>query len=318
MSPVAESKEARHNTETKTLPDAAHGPGWGRYEPGLGRELAYYLTPLSGWWSTIAVLTFVGTVGGWAASHLFLAKWYRAEAIIRPMTAQETIGMMQGYTVGAGGGVFNNVIGSEYNASVAEQDITILRSYTFLTNLARKHKLETLLLEDVQLPRDAHKSWVIYRMLRSRSTARYSVKTGNVSLTYLDKNRKRAQKILEWEIKDLRRILRAREVRNAAAAASSLEQQVRNVSDALLARQLYELIARQIQREKIAEVQADFAFEVLQPAVVPDRPALPHNARNGLLVGFIAFCAVCGSIVFWNLIRPAGPATGSEAEAERG
>lgn len=254
----------------------------------------------------IAIVTLVATVGGWAASHLLLTRLYRAEAIIKPMSAEQTMGLMEGLVMGGGSGPWSAFMGSEYNASTAEEDLTILGSYTFLTNLVKKHHMEAQILKHTKLGPNTDKSWVVYRILRSRFGNKYSSKTGDLTLTYLDKNRRRAAEVLGWEISDLRQILRAREVRNASAAASSLEQQVKNESDTLLARQLYELIAKQIQREKLAEVQADFAFDVLQPPVTPDHPAWPHNTLNGLLVGFLTFCTLSGIIVFWNLISPAG------------
>lgn len=323
---MAESNEARKSARTgewsgsRPLAQAgAYGSDWGRYEPSLLREVAGYLAPLRRWRRTIAIVTFVATVGGWAASHLLLTRLYRAEAIIKPMSAAQTMGLMQGLAIGGGSGPWSTLMGSQYNSSAAEEDLTILGSYTFLTNLARKHHMEADLLKHEKPRSGADESWMVYRTLSSRFVNKYSSRTGNLTLTYMDKNRRRAAEVLGWEISYLRRILRAREVRNASAAASSLEQQVKNVSDTLLARQLYELIAKQIQREKLAEVQADFAFDVLQPPVSSDHPAWPHNTLNGLLVGFLTFCAVCGTIVFWNLIRPAAGdhsrAAGSAPEA---
>lgn len=291
---------------------------WGWYEPSLLREVVGHLAPLCRWSRTIAIIAVVATVGGWAESHLLLTKLYRAEAIIKPMSAEQTMGLMQGLVMGGGSGPWSALMGSQYNSGAAEEDLTILGSYTFLTNLAKKHRMEAQILGHARLRSGADRSWMVYRILSSRFSNKYSINSGNLTLTYLDKNRRRAAKVLGWEISDLRQILRAREVRNASAAASSLEQQVKNVSDTLLARQLYELIAKQIQREKLAEVQADFAFDVLQPAVTPDHPAWPHNTLNGLLIGFLTFCAVCGAIVFWNVIRPAGPASSSEGDGDRG
>lgn len=320
---VEESKEARRNVTgregdgSRPLARTAIQQEWDGYELGLGREILDYLAPVRRQWRIVAILTFVATISGWAMSHLLLTKLYRAEAIIKPMTPQQTLGLMQGYTLGVGDGLFSSFMGSQYNAGTAEEDITILGTYTFLTDLAKEHHMDEELLEHEKPRNGADKSWMVYRILRSRFENTYSSKTGNLTLTYLDKNRRRAAKVLGWEITDLRQILRAREVHNASAATSALEQQVKNVSDTLLARQLYELIAKQIQREKLAEVQADFAFEVLQPPVTPDHPAWPYNALDGLLVGFFTFCAASGVIVLWNLIRPARLGTSSEAMADR-
>ncbi len=48
------------------------------------------------------------------------------------------------------------------------------------------------------------------------------------------------------------------------------------------------MIAAQIQREKLAEIEADFAFTVLQPPVSPDLPVWPRVMVNALGAGSIA------------------------------
>jgi len=82
--------------------------------------------------------------------------------------------------------------------------------------------------------------------------------------------------------------VRSREVHNAADAVASLNQRLKTISDTFLIREIYELIAAQIQRQQLAEIEADFAFTVLQPPVAPDLPVWPRVLVNALAGGFIA------------------------------
>jgi capsule polysaccharide export protein KpsE/RkpR len=116
-----------------------------------------------------------------------------------------------------------------------------------------------------------------------------------MTMSFEDPSRERARRILGYEIDDLRERLRSREVRNAADAVASLNQQITRISDSLLKQEIYQLIATQIQREELAAVEADFAFTVLQPPVAPDLPVWPRVLVNTLGAGFIAL--ICLSIV---------------------
>jgi len=93
--------------------------------------------------------------------------------------------------------------------------------------------------------------------------------------------------VLGWYLEALRERLRSQEVQSAALAAKSLEDEISRTSDSLLQSQLYELLARQIQREKLSQVEADFAFKVIEPPVVPDAKFSPHVARAAMLTGLL-------------------------------
>jgi hypothetical protein len=52
---------------------------------------------------------------------------------------------------------------------------------------------------------------------------------------------------------------------------------------------LYDLIAKQIQKQQLAEVEADFSFVMIEPPVVPDRPFRPNVTRNCVMVLLLSF-----------------------------
>jgi hypothetical protein len=114
-----------------------------------------------------------------------------------------------------------------------------------------------------------------------------------------------AQRVLGFYLDSLRDKLRNEEVQAGASAAASLEEEVRKSSDALLQTQLYELMARQIQRQKIAEVQSDFAFKVVEPPVVPDNYFSPKARHNATLAASITLALVCIWILASDFIRRA-------------
>ena len=210
-------------------------------------------------------------------------------AIIKPMTPQQTAGHLQGLLGGGNLGMLGDLVGSQYNSDAAQEYITILTSFSFITAMVERHHLEAEILpRGKSWPSLDARQWAIYRIMLARLRCDYSVKNSSMTMSFEDPSRERARRILGYEIDDLRERLRSREVRNAADAVTSLNQQITRISDSLLKQEIYQLIATQIQREELAEVEADFAFIVLQPPVSPDLPVWPRVLINALGAGFLA------------------------------
>jgi hypothetical protein len=227
-----------------------------------------YAVVLGRWWRAIAVTTLVVAAVVGLVSKFVLPKWYQAVAIIKPVPEPAVESRMEG-GMGALGGDLGALIGIQGDADVvAEEDMTVLTSFAFNTAVAERHGLVKPLLkgtkyEDADVnSREA--KWAVYYELKGRLDLDYSLQTGNLTLYYEDPDPATAQRVLSYYLNDLRDRLRQRAIRDARAAVTSLEAEARNSSDPLLAQNLYTLIARQVEREKLAQVQADFAFKVLE------------------------------------------------------
>jgi hypothetical protein len=258
-------------------------------EPGYGDDLRDYLAPLRRDWMSVAIISIIAALVAFAFSRYHLTRWYQAVAIVKPMTPQQTAGHMQGLLGGANLGMLGDFVGSQYNSDAAQEYITILTSFSFVTALVERHHLEAEILPPDKSYADADaRQWAIYRIMLQRLRCDYSVKNSSITLSFEDPSRERARRILGYEIDDLRERVRSREVHNAADAVASLNQRLKTISDTFLIREIYELIAAQIQRQQLAEIEADFAFTVLQPPVAPDLPVWPRVLVNALAGGFIA------------------------------
>jgi capsular polysaccharide biosynthesis protein len=258
-------------------------------EPGYGDDLHDYLAPLFCHWKLLAIVTVIATLAAFAFSKFQLTRWYQAIAIIKPMTPQQTAGHLQGLLGGGNFGMLSDFVGSQYNSDAAQEYITILTSFNFVTAMVERHHLEADILPlGKSFPNLDARQWAMYRGMLGRMRCDYVVKNSSMTLSFQDPGRDRARRILGYVIDDLRERLRSREVRNAADAVASLNQQVKEISDSLLKQEIYDLIATQIQRQQLAEIEADFAFTVLQPPVAPDLPVWPRSTVNALGAGFVA------------------------------
>jgi len=267
-------------------------------EPGYGADLRDYLAPLLQHWKLLASVTMLATVAAFTFSKYCLTRWYQAIAIIKPMTPQQTAGHFQGLLGSANLGMLGDLVGNQYNSDAAQEYITILTSFSFVTAMVERHHLAAEVLPSREAYADSDaRQWAVYRVMLRRLQCEYSVKNSSITLSFEDPSRERARRILGYAIDDLREKLRSREVRNAADAVASLGERVGKISDTLLAREIYDLIAAQIQRQQLAEIEADFAFAVLQPPVAPDLPVRPRATINALGAGFAVLMLVSISIL---------------------
>ena len=87
----------------------------------------------------------------------------------------------------------------------------------------------------------------------------------------------------------LSEFLRQRTLEEAAAQQAQLSQQLARTTDPLLKNRLYELIARQIEKETLAKVQKYFSFNVIDAAFVPEKKFKPKRAQICILSVVVAF-----------------------------
>jgi hypothetical protein len=222
-------------------------------------------------------------------------KLYRAEAVITPTAPGDDseLGLSSmGGLGGAGGlGMILGFGGAGDNVVTAQRYIAIMQSYDFGVSLAKRHGLAAQLSDAPMSP------WQVHKTLNGRFSSDYDYKSGNLTLYFIDPEPARAKAILGLYLDSLRDKLRNEAVQTASAAALSLQDEVRRTPDALLQNQLYELMAHQIQREKLAQVQANFAFKVVDPPVVPDNYYAPSAHKAAVLTGALALFALCGFFI---------------------
>ncbi len=210
-----------------------------------------------------------------------MTPWYQATAIIEPVPEGAVENRVEGGIGGFAGGGMSSFLMSTGMDSQAQEYLTILRSYTFNTGVAMRHNLTDDLLQDEKRPKTERKlKMKLFDILKGRFKVDYSIQGHNLSVHFIDLDPIKAQEILQYYLDDLRELQRQEAIRNAAAAIQSLEKEALSTGDSLLRENLYALAARQVERQKLAEVEADFAFKVLEAPVSPDRPYSPRALIN--------------------------------------
>jgi len=285
---------------------------------GEGIDLLPYLLILRDSWRMIVGAMAVTLVATFLITKYMITRSYRAMAILRPTPRLATQGRLAGLAIPDSLGSFAGLL-SGRASDEAEEYSTILRSFAFTNALIEQHHIEQRPAGISFNPLsylgsgENDPQWSRYRLMESQFSCEYSPKTGNITLLYEDRSAAGAQRVLDYYIDDLRDQLRRRDVQDATTAIASLKAEARATSDYLLQTQLYELIARQMQQLKLAEVQADFAFAVLEPPIAPRkayRPSLSFDCALAALLG--AFAASV-----WVLAIPRRPRLARSQELSR-
>lgn len=225
-------------------------------------------------WKLLACATSVATLGCAFLAMFVMPKWYRAEAVLRPVSEvmpNRLAAMEQPLNV-------SSLVEQILPTSRAEELMSTVESFQFSLAMVKNHNLERGLLGTKHWrPWNQHPdpSWEIFRTLQKRFSCDYSISTGNLTLYYQDRDRMLAQSILGFYIDDLRAKLREEQVRTTTATAKSLRDEAGSTPDTLLQQQLFQLIADQLQQQKLAMVDANFAFKVIDAPKASDKPYSP-------------------------------------------
>lgn len=270
----------------------------------------HYVDLLRARWILITTLTIGIGLGYGLYTKYLTVKWYRAQATITPVPPEEGLSMGTGtagdMVGGLGGGIASLLGGGGADTiTLAERYTAIMNSYAFTTDLVNKYHLEHSIIGVQSKNAPIVTKWSVHMKIADRFSTEYDFKSGNLTMYFMDPSPAEAQRVLGYYLDSLRDKLRNEEVQAGASAAASLEEEVRKTSDALLQTQLYELMARQIQREKLAQVQSDFAFKVVEPPVVPDNYFAPKARQTATLAAAITFVLVCGWVLGSDFVRRA-------------
>jgi len=314
------------NPREETIPNGSrYYPAWDGRDPRRRREgeidvLGLYARTLLRWPKTIAIAVLLVAGVTAVASKFYLTRWYKAGAIIRPVSQsalqEQLTGLGTAFGSGGAGisGILGSVSGGAGGSGDAQEFVGILNSFTFLRAVILKHNLMTDLLPDErpslrEFKSSRHLQWLAYRRITSRLTVEYEIKTGNISLALEGTDPARAEVVMGYVIDDFRELLRRKQIEDVRAAIASLNQQAALTSDVTLQSALYQLIADQIQREKIAEVQSDFAFTIIEAPSASDIKVWPPTLLLCLLAGLLTFCAAAACIL-WAGSEPPGESAG--------
>lgn len=106
-------------------------------------------------------------------------------------------------------------------------------------------------------------------------------------------------------VKDINAVMREREAKIARNNIQFLQQQVDKAKSAELKTSMFALIQEQYEKMMLAEVNADFIFNIIDPAIAPEKRDSPNRSLIVIFaVTLTGFLLLCSYLMVFMLLPP--------------
>jgi len=254
-----------------------------------------------------------------AGISLLLPNIYRAEVVMVAAQSEDDKG---GGLTSALGGLASLAGVSLGGGGSVEENLAVLKSRDFLWQFAQEKKLMPILFEDewdaarkTWKESDPHKQpgqMDVYRLFSGLLTVSQDKKSPliTVSVEWRD-----AQLAAEWAnelVTRLNAYLAQRTITRSENNLKYLNEELTRTPIEEMRKTLFDLIASEQKNAMLAHTQKEFAFRVIDPALVPDKKAKPKRALIVILAGLAAtFFAI-----IWAFLRDGLRSAGQDPEQQ--
>lgn len=111
--------------------------------------------------------------------------------------------------------------------------------------------------------------------------------TGVINIEYEFISPVLAKKWVDLIVEEINQTLRQEKIAESKRSIEFLELQLQKTNVAEMKRVFYNLIEEQTKSMLLAEVQEDYAFKVIDPAVVPEKKSSPKRATMCIIIAFM-------------------------------
>lgn len=259
-----------------------------------------------GKWLIIAI-TAVFAIGS-VAYALWLPDIYRTEVLLSPAEEEDSAGGGLGAGLGQLGslaGLAGINLGSSSGTLQKDKALAIMRSRFFIKDFFNRHDLVVPFMGskpgevtgtveiDPELYDEANQQWVreispprqampsdeeVYEEFSELLIVEEDDTTGliTVSLEWYDPSQ--IKNWADWLVEDLNSYMREDALLESQRAIAYLTEQLQKTSLVEMRNVFFNLIEQQTQKVMLADVREEYAFEIIDPAVVPEKKSAPARA----------------------------------------
>ncbi len=230
-----------------------------------------------------------------AGLSLLMPNIYKAETLLAPMGGDEKVGMSS--MLGGLGSLASMAGVSMSGGGSAEQNLAVLQSRAFIWSFVKDEKLMPLLFEDAwdaetqqwkaAEMKNQPSLWDAYRLLTGVLTTNMDKDSGLVRVAISWKDPELATEWVKALVVRLNAHLREYAVKQSNEKLDYLEKELARTHVAENRQALFELISKEQKQAMLANTQQDFAFRVIDEAVVPDKKVKPKRAIIVILSAFV-------------------------------
>lgn len=260
------------------------------------------------WW--IVATTLIGASAAVAVA-LWLPNVYRAEALLAPSAEQQGGGLSA--LAGQFGGLASLAgisLGSE-KADKTSIAVEVAKSRQFVTQFVRQHHLEVPLMAatkadkvtgelviDSNLYDAKRQQWVrqpqpgrkaepsdleLVQAFNKLASISLDKKSGLATVAVEFYSPQMAKQWVDWLVADLNLTMKQRDQADTERNIAYLRAQLEKTSVADMQAVFYKLIEEQTKTLMLTEVNPEYVFKTLDPAVVPEEKAKPKRALIAVL-----------------------------------
>ena len=245
-----------------------------------------------------------------AGISLMLPNIYRAEVLLAP--TQDEDAQKSGMAAALGGlGGLASMAGLAVGSSSTEENLAVLTSREFLWKFVQEQKLMPILFEDDW--DDAQKKWKesdpkeqpgqldVHRLFNKQGVLDIATdkKSNLVTVAIEWKDPQLADLWADQLIKRLSQYLRAQAIERSQNNLKYLNEELARTQIEEMRKTLFDLIGQEQKNAMMANAQREFAFRVIDPAVVPDKKIKPKR----ILIVLLASMLSCFAAMFIALMK---------------
>lgn len=236
---------------------------------------------------------------------------YRSEALLAPSAEQQGGGLS---AMAAQFGGLASLAGVNLNSGGADKTVIAVeigKSYQFLSHFIRQHQLEVSLMAVGKADKTTHelqidptiydvtrKTWVrdipsngsveptdweLVKAFRNWVSINLDTKSGLVTIAVEFYSPELAKQWVDWLVADLNRAMKERDQVDAVRNIAYLKTQLEKTPVADMQKVFYQLIEDQTKTLMLTEVNQEYVFKTLDPAVVAEESARPKRAFIAVL-----------------------------------
>jgi len=238
-----------------------------------------------------------------AGYSLTLPNIYRAEVVLAPVSDGGSKSGGLSSALGGLGGLASMAGISLGGGGSVEENLAVLKSREFLWQFIKDEKLMPILFEDDW---DADKKgwkedgsdkqpglWDAYRTFTGILSVAQDKKSGLVTIGMEWTDAELAARWGNMLVNRLNDFLRQQAINRSNSNLHYLNKELSRTHVADMRKALFELISQQQKKAMLANTQKEFAFQVIDKAVAPDKKSKPKRALIVVLSAFVAgFLAV--------------------------
>jgi len=120
--------------------------------------------------------------------------------------------------------------------------------------------------------------WEALKVLRDMLSVSEDRDTGMVTISIESRSPRAAQQWVAWLVEDINSTLKAREMEETRRNVAYLEQQLERTTVSGMRQVFFSLIEEQTKNLMLAELDAEYAFKVIDPPVVPEERSAPSRS----------------------------------------